>query len=51
MAQVKKWFVKVEWTDGEVSELFGGDLPDNVTHLLEQYIKEVELYETEQEEA
>jgi hypothetical protein len=35
----------VEWDDGELEQLYGGDIPDVVTTELQTYIQELEDYE------
>ena len=43
--KIKQWYVQVEWEDGTVERLYGGDLPDCVTTELETYTKELEDFE------
>jgi len=49
--KIKKWYVVVEYVDGEVEHLYGGDLPSFMTHDMEQYTKEIETYRNEIEQA
>jgi hypothetical protein len=43
--KVARWFVQVEWDDGTIEQLYGGDIPDVVTTELQTYIQELEDYE------
>jgi len=48
MIKIKKWYVAVEYVDGDVEHLYGGDLPSFMTNDMEQYMAEIEQARNEE---
>lgn len=45
--KVQSYNITLNWNDYHFSKLYSDDLPDNIKHLLNQFIHEIEIYQNE----